>query len=80
MDEKTKKEIEEIIGEMECSKGFECYESGLKNLCKAEDLGIKFLLDCQEENPQGCEFSVKMGSSYCCQCRLRIYIMKKLGK
>ena len=40
MDEKTKKELEEIMGDMECPKDFRCCKSGLKVLCKARDIGL----------------------------------------
>ncbi len=81
MKQDYKKEIEEIIGQMECPEDFKCYKLGLKNLCKARDVGIKTFLVCLEENPQKCKFSVSFGRhSYFCQCPLRVYIAKKLKK
>jgi hypothetical protein len=41
MEESTKKKLEEIIDQMKCPKNFICYKSGLKNLCKAEDVGMQ---------------------------------------
>ena len=43
MEESTKKKLEEIIDQMKCPKNFICYKSGLKNLCKAEDVGMQSL-------------------------------------
>jgi hypothetical protein len=81
-----KKEIEEIIGKMECPKGFRCYESGLEALCSAKDIGTEVCLECLEENPPDCKFALTVGDSYLfgdsylCACPLRIYICKKLKK
>ena len=80
MDERTKKELEEIIGEMECPKDFKCCESGFENLCRAKDIGVELFLECLEETPQNCKFSVMIGRSYLCQCPLRYYIFKRLKK
>jgi hypothetical protein len=84
MDEKTKKELEEIIGEMKCPKDFRCYKSGLGVLCRAKEIGLETFLECLEENPRDCKFSIKVSASfpkiYLCQCPLRYYIFKKLKK
>jgi hypothetical protein len=80
MEKDYKREIEEIIGAMECPKDFLCYKSGLENLCKAKDIGVESLLECLEKEPQDCNFSISFGYSYFCQCPLRIYLAKKLSK
>ena len=80
MDERTKKELEKFIGEMKCPKDFRCYQSGLEVLCKAKDIGMELFLECLEETPQNCKFSVMIGRSYLCQCPLRYYIFKRLKK
>ena len=80
MDEKTKKELKEIIGEMECPKGFRWYQSGLEVLCKARDIGLDEYLECMEVYPKKCPFSFAFGHSHLCQCPLRLYIAKKLKK
>jgi hypothetical protein len=49
MEESTKRELEELIGQIKCPKDFVCYRSGLKELCKAEDIGMKSYLKCLEE-------------------------------
>ena len=79
MDEAQKKEIEKIIRHFECPKDFKCYKSGFENLCKAKDVGAESFLICLDEKALTCKFiSVKRG--YVCECPLRIYISKKLGK
>jgi len=80
MEEVHKKEIEEIIARMKCPRDFECYKSGFENRCKAKDIGIESFLECLEENPQECKFSMPFGYSYFCKCPLCYYIVKKLKK
>jgi len=75
-----KREIEEIIGGMQCEKNFQCYKSGFKNLCKAEDIGLEVIVQCLGEEAQDCKFSKPFGSSYLCECPLRCYIVTELGK
>ena len=80
MDEEHRKQIEEIIGGMDCAKDFICCEANFANVCKAEDIGIESFLKCLEENPQQCQFALPFGNAYFCQCPLRVYIAKKLKK
>jgi hypothetical protein len=80
MEEDQRKEVEELIGQMQCSKDFRCYQSGLEVRCKAKDIGIELFLECLEENPQKCSFSFRIASTNLCQCPLRVYIAKKLKK
>jgi len=79
-DASNKKEIEEIMGEVQCPKHFICYESGLDTLCRARDIGLERFLECMEEDPKKCSFSVPLGVASLCQCPHRVYICKKLGK
>jgi hypothetical protein len=80
MEEDQRKEIEELVGQMQCPKDFRCYQSGLEVLCKAKDIGMELFLECLEETPQNCKFSVMIGRSYLCQCPLRYYIFERLKK
>ena len=80
MQEEDTKELEEIIGELKCPKNFHCCESGFEMLCKAKDVGIEEFLECLEERPFECKFSIPFGNAHYCQCPLRIYIAKKLKK
>jgi hypothetical protein len=79
MDEKTKKELEEIIDEMQCPKDFKCYKSGFEVLCQATTIARGAFLVCLEEDPQKCKF-VNLEGGYICECPLRIYVAKKLKK
>ena len=80
MEEKTKKELEEIIYKMECPKEFVCYKSEFKTLCRAKDIGLKLYLQCLEEQPDQCKFSFRCRDEFYCDCSLRMYISKKLKK
>ena len=62
--EKHKKEIEKIIGGMKCPRDFKCYKSGFKNLCKAKDIGVEGYVECLEDNPAACVFSVPFGHTF----------------
>ena len=80
MDKELREQIDEIISNMDCAQDFSCCEDSFANVCKAKDVGASFFLECLEENPQLCEFSLPFGDAYFCQCPLRIYISKKLNK
>ena len=80
MNKKLGKQMAEIIGKMECRKGFKCCEEDFTNVCKAKDVGMDSFLKCLEENPQQCEFAMSFGYSYLCKCPLRINIARKLNK
>ena len=80
IDPKNKEEIENIISTFKCPKGFKCYKYGLENLCKARDFGAEHYLQCLEENPKNCPFSIPFGDGYACRCPLRVYMAKRLKK
>lgn len=74
MDGKQKKEIEEILGGIECPTDFKCYKTELKELCKTQDFGLESFLVCLEDN-ENCKYSHSVGSRYFCQCPLHNYIV-----
>jgi len=75
-----KSEIEHIISRMKCSKSFECYKSGFKNLCKTRIIEGTELIECLPENQQACEFRATFMEMAFCKCQLRCYIAKNLHK
>jgi len=79
MEEDHKEEIERLMGGIVCPKDFKCYKSKYKDLCKAQIFGLESFLVCLDANPE-CKFSYAIGTRYFCQCPLRSYIAKKLGK
>lgn len=80
MDQDHSKEIERIMGQIECPKGFQCYQSGFETLCKAKAIEGELLkLVCLEAKPLECKFlSIKRG--FICECPLRLYLAKHLKK
>ena len=74
-----KGQIEEIISDMECPKDFECYKSEFAHVGKVKDAGIESLLECSEEKPEMCTFSLPFGYAYLCECPLRHYIAENFG-
>jgi hypothetical protein len=73
MEQDYKKQIEEIMSEMKCSRDFMCCKSGRKPLCKAKGLPIKDFVGIEGE-PPSCEFSVSFGGGYYCKCPLHVFI------
>lgn len=80
MQQDLEKPLREAISDLVCPKDFKCCTEGLENLCKARDIGIQLYLECLEQNPFECTFSVHFGRKYYCECPLRVYIAKKLKK
>lgn len=80
MGQDHKKEIEQIMSQFKCPKDFGCYKSGFKVLCKAKDIGIESFLECLEEHPRSCRFSLPFDTGHLCECPIRIYISKYLGR
>ena len=80
MEKDYKKELEKIVGGIACPKNFRCYKSEFRNLCKAKLIEGESLIVCLEENPPECIFSYSYAIRYYCQCPLRDYIARKLGK
>lgn len=80
MQENMARRIAEIMDGMECPEGFSCAEAGFENLCRAGDIGLERYLICLEENPSKCVFAIPFGEGHFCQCPLRVYIAKNLGK
>jgi hypothetical protein len=72
--------LERIIDRLKCPYGFVCYNSNLKELCKAKDIGMESFLVCLEEKPEECVFSMSLADSKFCRCQVRVYIAKVLKK
>lgn len=71
--------IQEIVRGMQCHRDFECYKSGLENLCKTEIVGDAKLVECLEEKAKTCEYVLSFGFGYICICPLRHYIAKNFN-
>jgi hypothetical protein len=80
MEEKVRRTVEEIIGQMQCPKNFPCVESEFEALCKARDFGLEHYVECLEPEPLRCKFALSFGAGYLCQCPLRVYVSKNMNK
>ena len=80
MKEEDREKIEEIMSGMQCSKNFECADNKFERLCKAKDFVLEEYLECLEEDPSRCQFSVPLGYRHFCKCPLRVYLTKKLKR
>jgi hypothetical protein len=80
MKEEYKELIEEIMPGMQCSKKFHCAESGFETLCKARDFWNENYLECLDSSGDSCEYALPVANGNLCQCPLRVYLGKKLGK
>jgi hypothetical protein len=80
MDDEAKKELHEIINQTECKRNFRCRDLSDNELCKARDIGVESLLECLEDHPGDCTFSLPFGEAFLCQCPVRLYLAKRFGK
>ena len=72
-------EMEGIIARMrshgsKCAKSFQCYESGLEQLCTVKGIGAFDTIECAAEDSSCCGFSFAAVGSRYCGCPLRRYI------
>ena len=74
MNDDFEKDIDKIIGQLQCPKEFKCYKSDFKELCKARTFGIEKYLQCLEDDPRKCVFAIPFGTLYFCKCPLRYYL------
>ncbi len=80
MKEIHKTELKRIAEDQSCPKLLQCYTTGFEILCKARDIGLQNLIECLEENPDKCPFSMSFPGVACCKCAVRVYICKNIGK
>ena len=74
-------EITNIISNQECPFDFNCYKSGLKNLCGAVlgpilDTG-RPVVECVDEKKSQCRYSSPFANTYICTCPMRCYIARR---
>ena len=76
MKQNLEEKIKEHIGDLTCPKDFKCCTEGLENLCKARDVGLGTFIECLEDEPHECPFSMRLSGLSYCKCPLRVYIAK----
>jgi len=75
--EEDKQIIRRFMADVDCQKGFSCLSAGPQNLCKARDIGSDLYLECLEDVPEKCSFSMPFGDTNFCKCAIRIYLAHK---
>jgi hypothetical protein len=80
VDNETKKEIKEIIGDAQCSHNCQCFESCFEHIFKATSDGVKIVIKCSNRNPSDCPYAEKAGDDLLCNCSVRYYVAKKLNR
>jgi len=73
-------QIEQIIKEMNCPRGFECYTSDFENLSDVGIVGDAKMVECIKADAQICEYGVPFGLGVLCKCPLRNYIAKQFRR
>lgn len=77
------KRIQQIMGEMECLKNFQCAQDGFEDLCRVRDFGDDKAVQCLEETSPPCHFAGVYDYGFqmrFCRCPLRVYVAKNLGR
>ena len=80
MDEDRLKQIKAIIESSTCPVGCKCYKMNQEGICKVRKTDMENLLECMEEKPENCSFSVAFGGGYYCKCQTRIELAKIMGE
>jgi hypothetical protein len=80
MKQEHSKEIERLLVDVSCPKLVQCYHTGLQILCKARDVGLQSLVECLEEYPDKCPFSLSLSGLHFCKCPIRVYIARNIEK
>lgn len=80
MEQDIKENIKEIIDDIKCPRAFCCMDIGFDKPCKTKEIGLETFLECLEERPDDCPFSLSYSGMFLCECPLRVYICKNLRK
>ena len=78
MREEDRRKIKELLGTLECPKGFNCAASGFRYLCEAKMNETHCHLICHEDDQKKCGFANPNEDGFECDCPLRRYIAEKL--
>jgi len=80
MDEEKLKQIKKILETSSCPTNCKCYGANREEICRARQTDLDNLLECLEDHPEDCSFSIAFGGSYYCKCQTRIELAKILGE
>ena len=80
MIEETLIKINKALKKSTCPQGCKCYLLKPDEICKARGTDIENLLECLEEEPEHCTFSMPFGNTYFCKCQVRKELAKILNE
>ncbi len=74
-------DVQRIMAEMDCPKGFHCCESEFESLTPVEVIPGSKLVECLKAKESYCPMSFTFGlDSAFCKCPLRRYMAIELGR
>ena len=79
MGQELKKEIQEIMDGMHCSRNFACCSSNLKPRCEVKDAGLDSYVEITGNHHGECDHLEFREGKYFCKCPLCVYITRKMG-
>jgi hypothetical protein len=72
--------FEELMAQGECSKGFACFSSSVRDLCSGNYDPETSQVECLKCKSQSCDFIVPCATGTVCTCPLRNYIVKNFDQ
>ena len=69
------KQIEKIMGRMECPNDFNCLQTGQCLHCKVKGFKLENAVEV-DGNGRSCKFLSSYGDTYFCNCPLNVYLTK----
>jgi hypothetical protein len=74
-------EIKKIMAEMDCPRGFRCYESKFEDLAPVRAFPGNDVVECRKAEESYCPMSFRFGlGGAFCKCPLRRYVALNLGR
>jgi hypothetical protein len=74
-------DIKQIMAEMDCPKGFRCYESKFEDLSPVETFPGDNIVECRKSEEWYCPMALASSvSKIFCKCPLRRYVALELGR
>ncbi len=80
MKQQVDSKLKRIMDGMRCPKDFICEKSGFKNLCKANYIEQGKCVECLDDKPRRCSFSLTFGDTFLCICPVRVHIAKEFDR
>ena len=80
MKQQVDSNLKRIMAGMSCTKDFICSKSGFKNLCKANYIEQWNYVECLDEKPRRCSFSLTFGDTFLCICPVRVHLAKEFDR